>query len=465
MAEETKEGFKIFVVDDDDWYGRLLEHSLKLNPDHEVHRFKTGKDCLQQLHLNPNVITLDYRLPDMEGSEVLKGIKSYNDSIEVIMISEQDKIDTAVDLLKSGAYDYIVKSKDIRDRLLTTIQHVKQNNRLHQKIERLQKEVERKYDFSSTLIGHSNAIKNVFSLLEKAAGNNITVTVTGETGTGKEMVAKAIHYNSTRKNKQFVAINMAAIPSELIESELFGHEKGSFTGANFKRIGKFEEANHGTLFLDEIGELELPLQAKLLRAIQEREVTPIGSNKPVKFDCRIVVATHRNLLEEVKQGRFREDLYYRLFGLQIDLPPLRDRDKDVIVLAKYFISTYCKENNISEPQLSKEAQNKLLSYSFPGNVRELKAVVELASVMSDGKEIQAEDIKLSTGDVLPEMLGSELTLREYTFRIIHHFLKKYDDNIKLVADKLDIGQSSIYRFLKDEKFPSAKKESEYSGKN
>lgn len=460
MAEELKDQFKIFVVDDDDWYGRLLEHSLKLNPDHEVHRFKTGKECQQHLHLNPNVITLDYRLPDMEGSEVLKAIKAYNEDIEVIMISEQDKIDTAVDLLKSGAYDYIVKSKDIRDRLLTTIQHIKQKNRLHQKIAILQKEVERKYDFSSTLVGHSSAIKNVFELLEKAAGNNITVTVTGETGTGKEMVAKAIHYNSARKNKPFVAINMAAIPSELIESELFGHEKGSFTGANFKRIGKFEEANHGTLFLDEIGELDPALQAKLLRAIQEREVTPIGSNKPVKFECRIIVATHRNLLEEVKQGRFREDLYYRLFGLQIDLPPLRERDKDVIVLAKYFISTYCRENNLNEPELTKEAQNKLMSYSFPGNVRELKAVVELAAVMSNGKEIYSDDIKLSTGDVLPELLGTELTLREYTFRIIHHFLKKYDNNIKLVADKLDIGQSSIYRFLKDEKFPSIKKEKE-----
>ncbi|MFI5203873.1 MAG: sigma-54-dependent transcriptional regulator, partial [Flavobacteriales bacterium] len=352
--ENLKDPFRIFVVDDDEWYGRLLEHSLTLNPDHEVHRFKTGKDCLNNLHLSPQLVTLDYFLPDGHGSEVLKGIREYNPEIEVIVISEQDKIDTAVDLLKSGAYDYIVKSKDIRDRLLTAVQHVKQKNHLYQKIERLQREVEKKYDFSSTLIGNSPAIKQILPLLEKASANHITVSITGETGTGKEMVAKAIHYHSNRKNKPFVAINMAAIPSELIESELFGHEKGAFTGANFKRIGKFEEAHGGTLFLDEIAELELSLQSKLLRVLQEREVVPVGSNKPVKFDCRVMVASHRNLNEEVRKGSFREDLFYRLFGLQIELPPLRDRDNDILLLSRYFITTYCADNATGMPELTKD---------------------------------------------------------------------------------------------------------------
>jgi two-component system response regulator AtoC len=453
MNRKNENQFKIFVVDDDTWYSNLLEHTVKLNPDHEVYKFHTAKECLDNLHFGPQIVTLDYRLPDMEGLDVLKKIKAHDSSIEVIVISEQDKIDTAVDLLKAGAYDYIVKSKDIRDRLLTTIQHIKVKTNLVQKIESLQKEVEKKYDFSTSIIGHSAAIKNTYELIEKTLNNNITVTVTGETGTGKELVAKAIHYNSSRKNKPFVAINMGAIPSELIESELFGHEKGAFTGANFKRIGKFEEADEGTLFLDEIGEIEMGLQAKLLRAIQEREVTPIGSNKPVKFNCRIIVATHRNLLEEIKKGNFREDLYYRLFGMQIELAPLRERDKDSIVLSNHFIHVYCKENNLAEPKLSSEARAKILTYPWPGNVRELKAVIELAVVMSNGKIINPEDIKLSTGDILPEILEKDLTLKEYDYKIISYYLKKYDNNIKLVAEKLDIGQSSIYRFLKDERFP------------
>lgn len=195
-------------------------------------------------------------------------------------------------------------------------------------------------------------MEKVNQLIEKAIQVNITVTVLGETGTGKEVIAKAIHYNSDKKNKPFVAVNVAAIPSELIESELFGHEKGSFTGALTRRIGKFEEATGGTLFLDEIGEMELPFQAKLLRAIQEREIVRIGSNTPVKVDCRIIVATHRNLKDEVKNNRFREDLYFRLYGLTIELPPLRERGKDILILAQYFVANFCKENNISKNLLA-----------------------------------------------------------------------------------------------------------------
>jgi len=441
----------IFAVEDDEWYRELLIYNLELNPDHEVRAFGTGQECLKHLHERPHIITLDYRLPDMEGIEVLKKVKEFDPEIEVIAISEQDKIDTAVSLLKAGAYDYIEKSKDIRDRLLNTINHIRKNQSLKSRIDKLQEEVGQKYDFEKTLIGQSPAIKRVFGLIEKAIKTNITVTVTGETGTGKELVAKAIHYSSKRKNGPFIPVNMAALPSELIESELFGHEKGAFTGAQMRRIGKFEEADKGTIFLDEIGEMDVTFQAKLLRALQEREIVRIGANKPVKFDARIIVATNRNLLDEVKKGNFREDLYYRLFGLPIELPPLRERGKDVILLAKFFLNSFCRENELDPLTFSSTAQKKLLAYPYPGNIRELKSIVELAAVMSNGTEIDEDVISFTSSDPLPDLLADELTLKDYTHRIIDTYLDRYDQNIKLVAEKLDIGVSTIYRMLKERK--------------
>jgi DNA-binding NtrC family response regulator len=286
-------------------------------------------------------------------------------------------------------------------------------------------------------------------MLEKAVSTNIIVSISGETGTGKELIAKSIHYNSMRKKEPFVPVNIAAIPRELIESELFGHEKGSFTGAVTRRIGKFEEAQKGTIFLDEIGEMDLNLQAKLLRVIQEKEVTRIGGNNTIKLDVRVLVATHRNLAEEVKKGNFREDLYYRLLGLPIMLPPLRERDSDAIILAKFFLREFCVENGKEQMRFSKKAQEKLLNYHYPGNVRELKSVVDLAAVLADGSEIDAEDIKFSSVIDENKITFEELTLKEYTFKIIRYMLEKYDDNVIKVAKKLDIGKSSIYRYLKE----------------
>ncbi|MCT4560915.1 MAG: sigma-54 dependent transcriptional regulator [Crocinitomicaceae bacterium] len=443
--------FTVYVVEDNDWYNKLLVHNLSLNPDFIVKSFFSGKKLLNALHEMPDVVTVDYRLPDMTGEELLQKIKNVNENIEVVIISEQEDIKTAVNLLKAGAYDYLVKTKDIRDTLLNTIQHIRKNVGLQKRIARLEEEVVQKYEFEKTILGASAGIKKLFQILQKAVGNNITVSIAGETGTGKEVVAKAIHYNSERKNKPFVAVNVAAIPSELFESELFGHEKGSFTGANTTRIGKFEEASGGTLFLDEIGEMDINFQAKLLRALQEKEVTRIGSNKPIKTDCRIIVASHKNLLEEVKKGNFREDLYYRLFGLPIQLPPLRERDKDVLILSKSFIQGFCKENGMSDKTLNESAQMKLMSYHWPGNIRELKSVIELACVMSNDSEIDATDIVLTSGDALPDVMFEELSLREYNRRIVQLYMEKYDNNTKMVADKLDIGQTTVYRLLKEDK--------------
>lgn len=446
----NNKAFTIFVLEDDEWYNKLLVHSISLNPDYEVKSFFTAAEFLKAIHEKPHVVTLDYRLPGTNGEEVLDKIKTESPETEVIIISEQENIETAVNLLKNGAYDYLVKEKNIRDRLLTTINNIKKNTALKSRITVLEKELQKKHDFSNSIIGSSEKMQTIHELVEKAREINITVTITGETGTGKEVIAKAIHYNSSRKNKPFIAVNVAAIPSELIESELFGHEKGAFTGAVARRLGKFEEANGGTLFLDEIGEMELPFQAKLLRALQEKEITRIGSNIPVKTDCRIIVATHKNLKEEVKKGNFREDLYFRLYGLMIELPPLRERGKDILILAKYFIDQFCKENSIDSKTLSDDAQRKLLRYYFPGNVRELKSTVELAVVMSNGNTIHADNINLSSTDTLTETLSEEMTLREYDLKIVKSYLKKYDDNMKVVAEKLGIGLSTIYRMLKEE---------------
>ncbi|GAB3195666.1 DNA-binding NtrC family response regulator [Pontibacter aydingkolensis] len=441
--------FKIFILDDDVWYSELLEYHLSSNPDYELKKFHSAKDCLASLYERPNVVTLDYSLPDKNGDEVLKSIKEQSPDTQVVVISGQEDVATAVNLLKKGAYDYIVKDEDTPERLWNTVNKIRENVSLREEISQLREEIGQKYDFSKVIIGKSEPIMRVFAMMDKASKTNITVSINGETGTGKELVAKAIHYNSTRRKAPYVAVNVAAIPKELIESELFGHEKGAFTGAVSRRLGKFEEANKGTIFLDEIGELDVSLQAKLLRVLQEKEITRVGGNALVPVDVRIIVATHKNLSEEVKKGNFREDLYYRLLGLPILLPPLRERGSDILILAKYFIDAFAKENGLGKKSLSEKAQKKLLSYSFPGNVRELRAIVELAVVLSDDEQIQEHDINLTASNSDKDFLATERTLKGYTTEIIQRFLDKYDYNVLYVADKLDIGKSTIYRMIQN----------------
>ena len=351
--------------------------------------------------------------------------------------------------MKSGAYDYITKDQDTKDRLLNSINNARNKHSLIREIDHLKKEISEKYEFEKSIVGNSAALKKVFGLLEKAVKSTISVSITGETGTGKELVAKAIHYNSKRKNQSFVAVNIAAIPNELIESELFGHEKGAFTGAIGKRIGKFEEAEGGTIFLDEIGEMDLNLQAKLLRVLQEREITRIGSNQVIKLDVRVITATHRDLSEEVKAGRFREDLYYRLLGLPVHLPPLRERGNDIILIAKHFLDMFSKENQVPKFRIHENAQKKLMEYPFPGNIRELKSIVDLAAVMADGNEIKENDITFNNVMRTESFLHTEMTMQTYMYRIIRHFLNRYDGNVLEVAKRLDIGKSSLYRYLKE----------------
>ncbi|MDX9905225.1 MAG: sigma-54 dependent transcriptional regulator [Bacteroidales bacterium] len=445
-----KEHFRIFVVEDDEWYNRFLVHHLSMNPEYEVKGFSSGTDLLKSLHETPDVITLDYRLPDIKGNDLLGKIKLHDESIEIIVISGQEDVQTAVDLLKEGAFDYLVKSENIQARLHNTIQKIRDNAGLRKRIQVLEKEVVTRYGFEKAIIGNSPAMAKVLEIMHKGAESNITVTITGETGTGKEVIAKAIHYNSARKNKPFVAVNMSAIPAELFESEFFGHEKGAFTGAVARRKGKFEEAEGGTIFLDEITDTDISFQPKLLRALQEREIIRVGSNEPVRFDCRLIVASNRNLQQEVKKGTLRQDLFYRIFGLPIELPPLRERGKDILLLSKYFIENFCKENNLPLKEISNDACDRLMQYPWPGNVRELRSVIELAIIMSSGPNIKVSDILFSQADILYEIIGEEMSMKQYNKRILDYYLNKYQRNMPVIASKLGISMATIYRMLKDQ---------------
>lgn len=441
--------FKIFVVEDDPLYGEMLKYHLSLNPDNEVIKFDTGSACLKNMHQNPSLISLDYSLPDMSGFEVIRKVKEFNTEIPIVVVSGQEDVATAVKLLKEGAYDYFVKDEDTKERLWNTIKNIKERIELKEEINHLKEEIGKKYEFKKIIRGNSPSILQIFKLIEKATQTNITVSISGETGTGKELVAKAIHYNSSRAKYSFVPINVTAIPGELIESEFFGHEKGSFTGANSRKIGKFEMANKGTIFLDEIGEMDINMQAKLLRVIQEKELYRVGGNVPVKFDARVIVATNRNLAKEVEKGNFREDLYYRLLGLPIEIPPLRYRGNDILVLAKFFVDEFCKENKLPKLEISASAQEKLLKYPFPGNVRELKAVMELACVLTNGSFIEDDHVSFNSTNAKSDFLLEEDSLQGYIRKIIKYYLQKYHNNVMVVAKKLDIGKSTIYRMLKN----------------
>jgi len=442
----NQEPISIYIVEDDAVYSKVLAHFLSLNPDYKIKKFDSAREFLKAVHEKPDIVTLDYTLPDSTGDKILSQIKEISPETKVIVISGQGDIKIAIDLFRKGAHDYIVKDDDSQQRLWMAITNLRENITLKKELETLQEEVQKKYTFNKAIIGNSDCMKSVFKLIEKATGTNITVSISGETGTGKDLVAKAIHFNSERKSFPFVPVNVAAIPRDLLESELFGHEKGSFTGAIARRIGKFEEANKGTLFLDEISEMDLAMQAKVLRVLQEQELSRVGSNELVKISVRIIVATNRNLLEQVKKGRFREDLYYRLLGMPIHIPALRERGNDIILIAKHFIDEFCNENTLTKRVLDVEAKKKLMFYSFPGNIRELKSIVELACVMSESEEINAEHIQINNQN--NNLLQTDsLTLKQYTTKLIQHYLDINNYDVLKVASLLDIGKSTIYRMI------------------
>ena len=384
-----------YVLEDDEIFGKLVKKALEDDQRFDVTVFDTGESLLEHLDDEPDIITIDYYLPEISGLDVLKKVKAHKPDTIAIMVSGQEDVEVAVQAFRAGARDYVVKTGNPVEELVSSVKNFTSAISLRKEVEDLRSRIldREKYE---EIIGESKPILKVLRLLQKVEKTDIMVLLTGESGTGKEIVAHNIHYNSPRKKKPFVTVNMPAIPEDLVESELFGHEKGAFTGANSRRIGKFEEADQGTIFLDEIGELSFELQAKLLRVLQEKKVTRVGSNKEIKLDVRVIAATNRNLHEMVKHNQFREDLFYRLQGFLIHLPPLRERGNDVILLSRHFLGEFAQTYGTAKKSLSREAYQALLEYHWPGNIRELRTVIERALLISETETITADDLIFPT---------------------------------------------------------------------
>jgi two-component system response regulator AtoC len=384
---------RIFVVEDNEFFASLIKQKLE-NDQREIVVYLNSADFRMQLHQNPDIVILDYNLPESNGIDLLKEIKNFNQDIKTILISGQEKVDVVIEAFEFGAEEYIKKDDNALTLLELKVQKHSNAVNLRKEVDLLREQIIDRNKYSR-IIGESQAILKVLRLIQKVEKTNMLALITGESGTGKELVASAIHYNSERRNKPFVAVNVAAIPEDLIESELFGHERGAFTGADTKRIGKFEEANEGTIFLDEIGEMDIHMQTKLLRVLQESKITRLGSNKEIPLNVRVIAATNKNLAQRVKDGKMREDLYYRLQGFLIHLPPLRERENDLLILAKNMLQQFCSSNRIPLKSFSSDALKAMMNHPWSGNVRELKAFVERSVLISDGDTIEAEDLIFS----------------------------------------------------------------------
>lgn len=382
---------KIFIIEDDMIVASVIKRILAKFDGYDIYHYTSGEESLNELKAQPEIVIIDYNLPGIDGLTLLKTVKENCPGAFIIVCSGQEDVKVVIDCINNGANHYIIKDDKLLVNLENNVRNLTMNVVLQKEVEFLKDQIIDRNKYSN-IIGNSNAVMRVLNLIQKVEKNNMMVLITGQSGTGKELVAKALHFNSARARKPFITVNMGAIPSELVESELFGHEKGAFTDARERRIGKFEQAEGGTIFLDEIGEMDLGIQAKLLRILQEKEVTRIGSNKTIKLDFRLIAATNRNLAHEVKEGRFREDLFYRIQGFLIHLPPLHQREDDVLILAKHFLKEFCDQNKLPIMNITKEASQFMLKYKWPGNIRELKAVIERAVLMAENNQICASDL-------------------------------------------------------------------------
>ncbi len=446
----------IFVVDDEPSIRKLLTHWVQNQWGYNVVTFENGLDMLKELSQNPTLILLDIMLPDSNGVELIPKIKNYDPNLPIIMLSAQGSIEVALKSIRIGAFDYFPKPID-NNRLEPAIKNAISNYELHKRVEELEDNLQHEYSFDN-IISNDPRMHAVFKLVSKILDNDITILITGESGTGKELVANAIHFNGKRKEKPFIIVNCASIPRELLESELFGHEKGSFTGAHQRKLGKFEVANGGTLFLDEIGEMEMSLQAKILRVIQQKEFERVGGNETLKVDVRILSATNRDLKEMVERNEFREDLYYRLSSFPILVPSLRERRGDILVLVNHFIEKFNKKIGTNIKGVTKKALKSIYDYDWPGNIRELENTIERCIILTDTNEI---DI-----DVLPESILSQdinhqidrngamftehspiIPFEKLKEEAIKHALEKTDGNIVEAAKKLNIGRATMYRLM------------------
>jgi DNA-binding NtrC family response regulator len=442
---------KILVVDDEAPLRDILQRGLTQMGGFLIEVAQNGQEAIEKVEKDIfDLILTDLMMPEMDGMELLKIIKVTRPEMPVIMMTAYGSIDTAVEAMKIGANDYITKPVDLRD-LLLRITKVLEENRLVQENRLLRMELRKKFQFSN-IIGKSRKMQEIFSLIEKVSSSNSTVIIYGGSGTGKELVAKAIHYNSPKADHPFIPFNCSAIPETLVESELFGHTKGAFTGAVQTKKGLFEEANGGTLFLDEIATVLPSVQVKLLRVLQEKEVMKIGSTERTKIDVRMIAATNEDLEANMKNGKFREDLFYRLHVFPIVLPDLRERREDIPLLAYHFLDQSSKEAKKEIKGISKEAMNLLLEYSWPGNVRELENAIERAVIMADGEFLAPHDLPrdLTEGFSFLIRKGAKdrKSLDEIKAEYITQILKETNGNKKTAADILKVNPRTLYRFEK-----------------
>ncbi len=442
---------KILLIDDDASLRRVVEFSLA-EAGYRIQSTASGEEGLALFEKEPvDAVVTDITMPGMSGMDVLRRVQERVPGLPVIIITAYGTIESAVEAMKQGAYDYITKPFN-RDELRLILERALKLRRLEKENLRLREEVIGKYRFEG-IIGGSEKFQEALDLAGRVAGSDASVLITGESGTGKELIARAIHYAGRRADGPFVAVNCAAIPEHLIESELFGHVKGSFTGAVKDKEGKFELADGGTIFLDEIGDLRIDLQAKILRALQERTVDRVGGAKPVPVDVRVLAATNRDLEREVKEGRFREDLYYRLSVINLQVPPLRERRDDIPLLVQHFLRKYNREADVS---LSPDALTALSSYGWPGNVRELENVIERASVLKRGVEIGVPDLpdKIAArqggvGNIILNLPDDGISLEELEKNLIVKALEKHKGNQTRAAEYLRITRPTlIYRMEK-----------------
>ncbi|HZW37802.1 MAG: sigma-54-dependent transcriptional regulator [Syntrophothermus sp.] len=445
----------VFIVDDEEHITTLLSYWVKDKWKYDIQIFSSGEEVLKKLYLKPDLVLLDIMMPGINGVETLKRIKQFDQNIPVIILSAQGSIEVAVESLRYGAFDYFPKPID-NQRLEPAIKNAINAYELVKEVDQLKELVKREYSFDN-IVSADIRMQDVFKLISKVLDNDITVLINGESGVGKELVARAIHYNGKRKDKPFVVVNCASIPRELLESELFGHEKGSFTGAHQRKLGKFEVANGGTLFLDEVGDLEMSLQAKILRVIQERTFERVGGNELIRSDVRILSATNRDLRAEVDKKSFREDLYYRLSSFPIYVPPLRQRKGDILVLADHFLKIFNIKLNRNIKGFSKKVLKLMYNYEWFGNIREMENTIERCIIVAEKDFIEVDDLPAhirsgeTSGNIeITENLFNDeniIPFEKLKEESIRHALRVTKGNIVEAAKKLQLGRATIYRLM------------------
>jgi DNA-binding NtrC family response regulator len=449
---------RVYIVDDEPTIAKLLELWVAQRWGYTAEVFHDGKTFLDRFNIEPpDLVLLDLMLPDISGIDILKEVKQRNPDLPVIILSAQESIEVALKTLKLGAADYFSKPINF-PKLEFAILNCLKLAALSREVKNLHENVETRLHFDN-IVSQSGEMQDVFKLVDKVTRIDICVLILGESGTGKELIARAIHYNSDRRSSPFVVVNCASIPHDLLESELFGHERGAFTGAIQRRIGKFEQATGGTIFLDEIGELDHSLQAKILRVIQEKQFDRVGGSETITTDARLIFATHRDLWEEVKQKVFREDLYYRISAFPIMLPPLRQRKSDILLLADHFLKKFGTEMGKPDIQFTRKALDLLYNYPWPGNVRELENVIQRGLVLADGQTLSERELPIfvqsygyaetdpNQNSMFQESQDLIVPFEKIKENAVRHALNRTNGNIAEAAQKLKIGRATLYRLI------------------